>query len=210
MRIWALQRPDLNRLQKTITTACDKERYVRPQERAFHYSEKQILNVRPRENSKTERILLAKNRREKNPQLPAKQGRAVTSPSPGIRTYHLTSKSPSEAVFIVVSPVCLLMVVTCIQVELMRIWALQRPDLNRLQKTDLNICPPARKSVTNCPRERASSSAQERALCPPSRKNVNLLTRNESSTSERKKAAKPNGSSRQKEKREESSPAYST
>jgi hypothetical protein len=35
-------------------------------------SEKRILNVRPRENSKTERILLAKNRREKNPQLPAK------------------------------------------------------------------------------------------------------------------------------------------
>jgi hypothetical protein len=31
--------------------------------------EKQSLNVRPRENSKTERILLAKNRREKNPQL---------------------------------------------------------------------------------------------------------------------------------------------
>jgi len=83
MRIWALQRPDLNRLQKTITTACDKERFVRPQERALISTHaKQILNVRPRENSKTKRILLAKNRREKNPQLPAKQGesRDVTFP----------------------------------------------------------------------------------------------------------------------------------
>ena len=44
---------------------------------------------------------------------------------------------------IIVVSVCL-MVVTCIQVELMRIWAVQRPDLNRLQKT---ITLPTRKRV---------------------------------------------------------------
>jgi hypothetical protein len=99
MRIWALQRPDLNRLQKTITTACEKKSLTNcPRAKPTHSSlssssfclaksvisarkkerftsEKRILNVRPRESS-------AKNRREKNPQLPAKQGesRDVTFP----------------------------------------------------------------------------------------------------------------------------------
>jgi hypothetical protein len=92
-----LARPDLNRLQKTITTACEKERYVRPRERALTTHAKQILNVRTRESSKP--VLLAKNRREKNPQLPAKQGRAVTSPSPGIRTYHYHLQKPERSRF---------------------------------------------------------------------------------------------------------------
>jgi hypothetical protein len=99
-----LQRPDLNRLQKTITTACDKERFVRPQERALISTHaKQILNVRTQESSKTERILLAKNIREKNPQLPVKQGESCDVrhlPPAYARTYHFTSKSPSKAVFI--------------------------------------------------------------------------------------------------------------
>ena len=92
--------------------------------------EKQSLNVRPRENSKTERILLAKNRREKNPQLPAKQGesRDVTFP----RHTHVPLSPPKarakpfsllclllSPVSCLLSPVsCVLSVVTCIQVEL--------------------------------------------------------------------------------------------
>jgi hypothetical protein len=62
---------------------------------------KQSLNVRTRESSKTERILLAKNRREKNPQVPAKQGRAVRHLPPAYARTTITSKSPSEAVFII-------------------------------------------------------------------------------------------------------------
>jgi hypothetical protein len=100
MRIWALQRPDLNRLQKTITTACEKERYVRPRERALTTHAKQILNVRTRESSKP--VLLAKNRREKNPQLPAKQGESRDVTFPRHTHVPLTSKSPSEAVFIII------------------------------------------------------------------------------------------------------------
>jgi hypothetical protein len=81
MRIWALQRPDLNRLQKTITTACEKERYDRPWESALIYARETNPQRPTRESSKTH-VLLAKNRREKNPQLPAKQGesRDVTFP----------------------------------------------------------------------------------------------------------------------------------
>jgi hypothetical protein len=49
------------------------------------------------------RILRAKKRREKNPQLlgETRGGRAVTSPSPGILTNNPnTSRSPSSALFI--------------------------------------------------------------------------------------------------------------
>jgi hypothetical protein len=68
-----MQRPDLNRLQKTalttarekqslnncprerqtLTSTCEKEHNVRPQETALSTRKKQRLNVRLRENGKT-------------------------------------------------------------------------------------------------------------------------------------------------------------
>jgi hypothetical protein len=69
----------------------------------------------------------------------------VTSPSPGIHTH--VPISPPKARAKPFSLSSLLLVVTCIQVELMRIWALQRPDLNRLQRQTLTMS--ARKKECN-------------------------------------------------------------
>jgi hypothetical protein len=61
---------------------------------------------------------------------------------------------------------CLLLSAVCIQVELMRIWALQRPDLNRLQKTITTACDKerlsARKKECNYSEKRSSTSVHEK------------------------------------------------
>jgi hypothetical protein len=80
--------------RKSVMSALEKERIIYSRE-----TNPQRPNARKQQNLTD---LRAKKRREKNPQLPAKQGesRDITFLPPAYARTTITSKSPSEAVFI--------------------------------------------------------------------------------------------------------------
>jgi hypothetical protein len=103
---------------------------------------------------------------------------------------------------LLLSPVpCLLSPPQWLQVELRRIWAMQPPDLNRLQSCNNNCLQetepkqlPARKTnLNNCLRETEPKRLPGRKSITFGARKSFTSARNESSTSEREKAAKPNG-----------------
>jgi hypothetical protein len=73
-------------------SARKKERFTTPRNESSTSVHEKIAKPNGFFSPKIEERRILSSRRNK--------GRAVSSPSPGIRTYHYTSKSPSEAVFI--------------------------------------------------------------------------------------------------------------
>jgi hypothetical protein len=94
MRIWALQRPDLNRLQKTDLNICPPAR-----KSVTSTQEKQSLNVHHEKIAKPNGFFSPKIEERRILSSRRNKGRAVTSPSPGIRTYHYHLQKPERSRF---------------------------------------------------------------------------------------------------------------